>query len=211
MLAEERQAWSSGCVRVVGVDEAGRGPLAGPVCAAAVCFPADFFLAGLPTALQGLTDSKKLSASQRGRYFDLLIQLPDVDFGIAFATEAEIDEINILQATWRAMQRAVEAMKQQPDLVLVDGPHVPKWGYPSKPLVGGDGRSLSIAAASVLAKVSRDREMLELDRRYPNYGFARHKGYGTKAHLEALHRWGPSPCHRRSFRGVLGGCDVRER
>lgn len=211
MLAEECQAWSSGFCRVVGVDEAGRGPLAGPVFAAAVCFPSDFFDAGVPASLRGLTDSKKLSAAQRDRYFDILIHQPDLDYGIASADAAEIDEVNILQATWRAMQRAVQALRDAPDLVLVDGPHLPKWGYASKPLVRGDSRSLSIAAASVLAKVSRDREMLELDRRHPTYGFARHKGYGTKAHLEALRCWGPSPCHRRSFRGVLARGDARER
>ncbi len=203
MLTEERQAWSSGCARVAGVDEAGRGPLAGPVFAAAVCFPSGLFAAGIPSKLVGLTDSKKLSAAQRDRYFDQLVQLPDIDYGIACADVAEIDEINILQATWRAMHRAVDGLKQSPDLVLVDGPHLPKWPYPSRPLVRGDSRSLSIAAASVLAKVSRDRAMLDLDRRYPNYGFARHKGYGTKAHLEALRRYGPAPCHRRSFRGVV--------
>lgn len=205
MLALERQAWSDGFRHVAGVDEAGRGPLAGPVLAAAVGFAADFLQPGIPPELEGLTDSKKLTAAQRETFFEALTKHPCVAFGVGRADVADIERVNILQATFLAMRRAVDALPTAPDLVLVDGPRLPSWPYRTRAIVRGDALSLSIAAASVIAKVTRDREMEMLDRRYPQYDFARNKGYGTAAHLAALRQHGPCPCHRRTFRGVTQG------
>ena len=202
MLELERQAWAAGYSAVAGLDEAGRGPLAGPVVAAAVIFPKDFLEAEEHRLLAGLTDSKKLSESRRDHFFELLHGPCRALIGVGQAGVEEIDSHNILQATYLAMRRALAALQPPPDHVLVDGLPVPGLPCPSTPAVGGDGRSLSIAAASVVAKVTRDRIMVELDRAHPAYGFARNKGYGTAEHLAALKQHGPSVCHRRSFAPV---------
>jgi ribonuclease HII len=199
LLQHERDAWKAGHRRVAGVDEAGRGPLAGPVVAAAVLFDAAFLEAESSGILAGLTDSKKLSAARREHFFSILSGTPHARIGVGRADVAEIDDINILRATHRAMARALDQIQPLPDLALVDGLPVKGLPCPHTAIVGGDGLSLSIAAASVIAKVTRDRLMVELDRLHPGYGFAAHKGYGTRAHLDALRRLGPSPCHRRSF------------
>ncbi len=202
MLRFERQAWSAGCARVAGVDEAGRGPLAGPVVAAAVIFDPAFLVAQERGELAGLTDSKKLSPAKRDHFFALLANRAELSIGVGRAEVEEIDRLNILRATHLAMARALRALPGLPDHALVDGLPVPGLPCPSTAVVGGDGLSLSIAAASVVAKVTRDRLMQELDGLHPGYGLARHKGYGTPEHLEALRRLGPSPCHRRSFAPV---------
>lgn len=176
---------------ICGVDEAGRGPLAGPVCAAAVVLPKYL-------CLPGLTDSKKLTDKKRRELFPL-IQQQALAYGIGFASEAEIDEINILQATFLAMKRALAQLDCRPDLALIDGNRETDFGLPVKTVVKGDSLSANIAAASVLAKVSRDDVMVELAKTYPQYGFDIHKGYGTKAHYQALEEFGPCPAHRRSF------------
>ena len=176
---------------VCGVDEAGRGPLAGPVCAAAVILPEGW-------EPEGLNDSKKLSPQKREALYGE-ITARALAWSVAFASEKEIDEINILQATFLAMRRALEGLSVKPDFALVDGNRDPGLGLPTRCEVKGDGRYACIAAASVLAKVSRDRLMDEYDGVYPQYGFLRHKGYPTKAHYEALAQFGPCPIHRRSF------------
>ena len=176
---------------ICGVDEAGRGPLAGPVCAAAVILPK-----GL--VIPGLNDSKKLSDKRRRELFPI-IQQEAVSFGIAFASQEEIDEINILQATFLAMRRAMEQLNPQPEFALIDGNRETDFGVPCKTVIKGDSLSANIAAASILAKVTRDRFMLEMDEKYPQYGFATHKGYGTRAHYAALREFGPCPIHRRTF------------
>ncbi len=179
-------------VRVIcGVDEAGRGPLAGPVCAAAVILPADL-------EIPGLTDSKKLTDKKRRELFPV-IQEKAIAYGIGFASEQEIDEINILQATFLAMQRALDQLSVKPDLALIDGNREKDFGIPVKTVVKGDSLSANIAAASILAKVSRDNLMEEMAKSYPQYGFEIHKGYGTKAHYAALREFGPSPIHRMTF------------
>lgn len=179
-------------IRVIcGVDEAGRGPLAGPVCAAAVILPKDL-------ELPGLTDSKKLTDKKRRELFPL-IQEQAIAYGIGYATEQEIDEINILQATFLAMQRALDQLDLKPDLALIDGNREKDFGVPVKTVVKGDSLSANIAAASILAKVTRDNLMKELAETYPQYGFEIHKGYGTKAHYAALREFGPSPIHRMTF------------
>ena len=195
----ERALALRGCARIAGVDEAGRGPLAGPVVAAAVIFPAVWIDGGLPDALKGLNDSKQLTAGQRERFFTVLTSLPEIRYAIAAADASVIDAINILQATHQAMNNALAALAPAPEHVLVDGLEVRSLRWPQTPLVKGDSRSFSIAAASVLAKVTRDRQMLDYDRQFPGYGFAQHKGYGTAQHLAALARLGPTPIHRRSF------------
>ncbi len=188
----EHAAFAEGYDLVCGVDEAGRGPLAGPVCAAAVILPKDLEIAGL-------NDSKKLNDKRRRELYDVITEQA-VAYGIAFADEKEIDEINILQATFLAMRRAVEQLKVPPELALVDGNREPDFGeIPVKTIVKGDSLSASIAAASILAKVTRDRFMEEQDAVYPQYGFAVHKGYGTKAHYAALREFDACPIHRRSF------------
>jgi ribonuclease HII len=195
----ERQLWTTGLRRVAGVDEAGRGPLAGPVVAAAVILPPEWAIQGLPPELDGLNDSKQLTESQRERFFAFLVACPVVEHAIASAEAEEIDAINILQATHRAMRTALDQLGTAADHVLVDGTRVPVIREPQTPLVKGDSRSYSIAAASVLAKVTRDRRMKAHDAQWPGYGFAVHKGYPTPAHLAALAAQGPSPIHRRSF------------
>lgn len=176
---------------IAGVDEAGRGPLAGPVCAAAVILPANI-------DIPGLNDSKKLSDKQRRELFPI-IKEKAIAYGIAFASETEIDEINILQATYLAMQRAVAQLAVKPALLLIDGNRKCDFGIEAETVVHGDSLSASIAAASILAKVTRDDYMLEQAQNYPEYGFEVHKGYGTKAHYEALRAHGHCPIHRMSF------------
>jgi len=181
-------------VLVAGVDEVGRGPLAGDVVTAAVILdPA--------RPIAGLADSKQLSELQRERLYGLIVEQA-LSFAIARASIAEIDSLNILQASLLAMHRAVQALPLQPAFVFVDGNRCPHWDYPSQAVVKGDSRVACIAAASILAKVTRDREMVLLDKQYPGYGLARHKGYPSPEHLEALRRLGPSPIHRRSYRPV---------
>lgn len=187
----EHKAHEEGFAVVCGVDEAGRGPLAGPVYAAAVILPE-----GLED--MGINDSKKMSEKKREQLFDIIIENATA-YGIGFATETEIDEINILNATFLAMRRAVEAMGVKPDLVLVDGNRKPNTGYEEMTLVKGDAKSISISAASILAKVSRDRYMKDLAERHPEYKFEQHKGYGTKLHYEMIEQYGILPDHRRSF------------
>lgn len=195
----EAALWSSGCLRVAGVDEAGRGPLAGPVVAAAVIFPPAWLDSGLPPELEGLNDSKQLTEARREEFFATLIRLPEIQFAIAEADAATIDRINILQATHRAMNEALAKLAPAPEHALVDGTRVKTLRFPQTPIVKGDARSYSIAAASVLAKVTRDRQAAGWHRQWPEYGFAEHKGYGTPRHLEAIRRHGPCPIHRRSF------------
>jgi ribonuclease HII len=198
-LGFERELWRQGTTLVAGVDEAGRGPLAGPVVAGAVLFPHGWLETGLLPELRDLNDSKQLTEMQREKYFDILTAHPDIRFGIAAVDAETIDRINILQATHQAMNLALARLEPAPQHVLVDGRAVRTMRFPSTPLVKGDCRSYSIAAASVLAKVTRDRLMLEYDRAYPGYGFAEHKGYGTPQHLAAIAALGPCPIHRRSF------------
>ena len=202
MLAYERELWSGGVARIAGVDEAGRGPLAGPVVAGAVVFGASVAEEVLQGILRGLTDSKQLTERRREVFFAELKSMSGVDIGVGMASAAEIDEVNILQATYLAMRRAVAGLKSPPEHILVDGRPVPGLPAVSTAIVKGDSLSLSIAAASIIAKVTRDHIMYELDAAFPQYGFAAHKGYGTKEHLAALRRYGPLPEHRNSFRPV---------
>lgn len=186
---------NEGFVTLCGVDEAGRGPLAGPVYAAAVILRTD-------VVIDGVNDSKKLSEKRREALFDEICA--SAAFGIASASVEEIESLNILQATFLAMRRAVDALGVSPSLVLVDGNQTPSGlAVPAQTVVKGDALSASIAAASILAKVSRDRYMRELDAQYPAYGFAGHKGYGTAAHCAALREYGPCPAHRLSFLGKI--------
>ena len=187
----ENQARADGFAVVCGIDEAGRGPLCGPVCAAAVILPQG-------CEIEGLNDSKKLSEKKREALFDV-IREQAVCYGIAMATAKEIDEINILQATYLAMRRAVEALRVQPDCALIDGNGKPGLTIEQRTIIKGDSKSVSVAAASILAKVTRDRYMLEMDKMYPQYAFAQHKGYGTKLHYERLAQYGLCPEHRRTF------------
>ena len=187
----EDSFYSQGNQVICGVDEAGRGPLAGPVCAAAVILPKHL-------DIPGLTDSKKLTDKKRRELFPL-IQERAVAYGIGLASQEEIDEINILQATFLAMERALAQLQVRPDLALIDGNREREFGVPVQTVVKGDSLSANIAAASVLAKVTRDDLMMELAQQYPQYGFEIHKGYGTKAHYEALRQYGASPIHRKSF------------
>jgi ribonuclease HII len=183
-------------VPVAGIDEAGRGPLAGPVVAAAVILPPVFSLSAL------VRDSKKMSPAQRERAYACLTALPGIAIGVGAVDREEIDRINILRATRRAMAIAVGRLAPAPAFLLIDGLRLPEIGLPQDKIIRGEEASLSIAAASVIAKVVRDRIMAEMDAKYPQYGFARHKGYGTKEHLERLRRFGPCPIHRRSFAPV---------
>lgn len=195
----ERALWSQSVRRVAGVDEVGRGPLAGPVVAAAAVLPAAWAKSRLPRELEGLNDSKQLTASQRENFFAFLTTCGEVEFGIAGVDSEQIDAIKILQATHRAMNEALAQLRPPPEHVLVDGRPVNSMILPHTAIVKGDSRSYSIAAASVLAKVTRDRMMLEFDEQFPGYGFAEHKGYGTPQHLAAIAQRGPCPIHRRSF------------
>ena len=187
----EQSFFEKGIELICGVDEAGRGPLAGPVCAAAVILPAGI-------DIPGLNDSKKLSDKRRRELYPI-IKENAIAYGIAFADHNEIDEINILQATYLAMERAIAMLEVKPQLALVDGNRAKDFGIPVETIVHGDSLSASIAAASVLAKVTRDDYMLDMAKIYPEYGFDIHKGYGTKAHYAALTEYGACPIHRMSF------------
>lgn len=190
-LFYENKYISQGKNLICGVDEAGRGPLAGPVCAAAVIMPEGLII-------EGVNDSKKLTAKKREKLFDI-IENEAVCYSVAFASASEIDEINILNATHLAMTRAVEGLEKVPEVVLVDGNSLPKWYYNSEAIVKGDAVCHSIACASILAKVSRDRLMLFEAEKYPQYSFEKHKGYGTKVHVQAIKEYGPCPIHRKTF------------
>ena len=187
----EQELWNEGYELVCGVDEAGRGPLCGPVVAAAVILPRGLYI-------EGLNDSKKISPKKRDKLFDIIIENA-VDYSIAMASVEEIEEINILNAAMLAMRRAIDGLKIKPDLALIDGNTSRGFTLPTKTVVGGDAKSPSIAAASILAKVTRDRMCYEFDQEFPEYGFAKHKGYGTKIHIEAIKAYGVTPIHRPSF------------
>ncbi|HEY5234373.1 MAG TPA: ribonuclease HII [Verrucomicrobiae bacterium] len=195
----ERVLWQKNLARVAGVDEAGRGPLAGPVVAAAAILPSRWAESGLPAGLDGLNDSKQLTESQREKFFQFIMTCGEIEFAVAQIDAARIDEINILQATHRAMNDALAQLNPQPQHALVDGRPVRTMRVPQTAIVKGDARSYSIAAASVLAKVTRDRLMLEYHAQFPGYGFAEHKGYGTAKHLAAIAQFGACPIHRKSF------------
>ena len=191
MLSVESRLWALGYLHVAGIDEAGRGPLAGPVVAACVVFPVGM-------SVDGVRDSKKLTASRRQALFQVIMDKA-MSVGVGMADEKEIDQTNILAATLKAMKRAFDRMVVRPDYVLVDGLNLPVLPCPGQTMIRGDDQSQSIAAASIIAKVSRDRLMLDYDRQWPAYGFAEHKGYGTERHLAALAAHGPCPIHRRTF------------
>ena len=191
-LEHENALRARGFSFIAGIDEAGRGPLAGPVVAAAVVLPRDYHH-------DTLRDSKQLTHTQRERLYDELIVRSDVHWAVAIVTHREVDKLNILRATHKAMRTAAAQLAAEPDHVLIDGLPVRHFPIVQTALVGGDGLSFSIAAASVIAKVTRDRVMLDFDREFPEYGFAQHKGYGTALHLERLRLHGPCPIHRRSF------------
>ncbi|MGB1874049.1 MAG: ribonuclease HII [Akkermansiaceae bacterium] len=194
-LFYESAKWQQGYQYVAGIDEAGRGPLAGPVSAAAVILPEAF-------SHDLLNDSKKLGEKRREALYEELTQRADIRWAISHGEVDEIDSLNILKSTHAAMLRAAEGLDPRPDFCLIDGLDVPGFALPSEGIVKGDSKSFSIAAASILAKVSRDRRMLKYAALYPEYGFERHKGYGTKLHLEALRKHGPCPIHRKSFAPV---------
>ena len=198
----EHALQAAGYSLVCGVDEAGRGPLAGPVCAAAVILKPD-------ATLDGLDDSKKLTEKKRELLFDKICEQA-IAYGVALVDNRRIDTVNILNATFEAMEQAVASMHVAPDYILIDGNRLPEHlCVPARAVVKGDAKSMSVAAASVLAKVTRDRLMLQMDRQYPQYQFAKHKGYGTKLHVELLHTYGPCPIHRRSFlKNILPGSSV---
>ncbi len=187
----ENEIYDSGVKLLCGVDEAGRGPLAGPVCASAVILPRGMEIAGL-------NDSKKLSEKRREELYDVICE-EAISYGIAFAEVDEIETLNILEATFVAMNRAIAKLSVVPELALIDGNRAKGISLPAKAIVKGDAKCADIAAASILAKVTRDRYMLKMAEKYPEYHFERHKGYGTKAHYEALREYGPSPIHRMSF------------
>lgn len=188
----EKRLKGEGFSRIAGVDEAGRGPLAGPVVAAACIIPDGGFF-------ESLNDSKLLTPDQRNTLFEQITTCPNLIFGIGIVDIQTIDRINILQATFVAMKKAVEALSIQPDYILVDGNQLPMFDIPSESLVRGDSLSISIAAASIIAKVTRDRIMEEMDGKWPEYGFKQHKGYATEQHLEAIMKFGPCSIHRKSF------------
>ena len=187
----ENEIYDSGVCPLCGVDEAGRGPLAGPVCAAAVILPRGI-------VIEGLNDSKKLSEKRREALYDEIVRVA-IACGVAFASVEEIEEKNILEATFLAMNRAIEKLSVRPALALIDGNRDKGIAVPSRCVIGGDGKCADIAAASILAKVTRDRYMMEMAESYPQYGFEKHKGYGTAAHYAAIREYGPSPIHRMSF------------
>jgi ribonuclease HII len=192
MFHHERTLRAQGCHRIGGIDEAGRGPLAGPVVAAICLLPEEVYL-------PGLNDSKQVVEKDREALYHQIIALPHCEWAVGIATVAEIDRLNILRASFLAMFRALEKLLQKPDILLIDGHLAPSFGIPTLPIAGGDQKSGSIAAASILAKVTRDRIMVELDQQYPHYGFGMHKGYATPEHLKAIHQAGPCSEHRMSF------------
>lgn len=194
MWTYEKKAASSGFLLIAGVDEAGRGPLAGPVVSAAVILPADF-------SVEGVNDSKKLTAAKRDRLFDR-IRAEVVSVAVGIADHEEIDRLNILQASLLSMKRAVKALETPPDYLLIDGIFTLSYPTAQEAVKKGDSLSMSIAAASIIAKVTRDRIMDNYDREFPQYGFKKHKGYPTQKHREAIQQHGPSPIHRKSFSGV---------
>jgi len=193
LLTIEKQLWQSGIKYIAGIDEAGRGPLAGPVVAAAVIFPP------LNAPIEGIDDSKRLTPQKR-QYLKKVIFDNALGIGIGIVDQQEIDELNILQATYKAMKLAVENLQVTPDYILIDGRGGPSFNVPGQSIIKGDARSLSIAAASIIAKVTRDEIMIEYDSLYPIYGFARHKGYPTSRHIQAIRQYGFCPIHRRSFK-----------
>ncbi len=195
----ERVLWRQKLARVAGVDEAGRGPLAGPVVAAAAILPPRWAESGLPAGLAGLNDSKQLTAAQREKFFNFITSCSEINFAIAEIDAAQIDSINILQATHRAMNEALAQLNPPPQHALVDGRPVRTMRVPQTAIVKGDARSYSIAAASVLAKVTRDRLMLGFHAQFPEYGFDEHKGYGTVKHLAAIEQFGACAIHRKTF------------
>ena len=194
----EKAAVNSGFSCICGVDEAGRGPLAGPVCAAAVILPEG-------AVIEGLDDSKKLTEKKREKLYDIIKETA-VAYSVAYGTLEEIESVNILEATYLAMNRAIEGLSVKPDFALIDGNRVPRGiNIPCETIVKGDSKSMSVAAASVLAKVTRDRLMLEYDKKYPEYNFKKHKGYGTKEHTELIKQYGTCEIHRLSFlKNILG-------
>jgi ribonuclease HII len=192
MLTFERKLWDNGKRFIAGVDEAGRGPLAGPVVAAAVVFPREVYI-------EGVKDSKKLTEKKRLELFDK-IQSKALSVGIGIIGHQVIDEINILNATFKAMHYAIGKLIPQPDHLLIDGPYFAELNIPAEKIVAGDMKSFTIAAASIIAKVTRDKIMADYDLQYPNYGFAKHKGYGTAKHIEAVRKFGLSNIHRKSFK-----------
>jgi ribonuclease HII len=187
----EKEGHEKGYVYIGGIDEAGRGPLAGPVVAAVVVFDKD-------TKIEGINDSKKLSEKKRDELFEI-IKEKAIDYGIGIVNNEEIDEYNILNATYMAMKKALNCLKKSPDYLLIDATTIPNVDIPQNPIIKGDSKSISIAAASILAKVTRDSIMYEYDKIYPEYGFAKHKGYGTADHYKAIEECGITPIHRRSF------------
>ena len=202
-LLYEKEAISSGYNVICGVDEAGRGPLAGPVYAAAV-------ILNEGSIIEGVNDSKKLSEKKRELLYDKIISEAK-DYSIAYVSEKEIDEINILNATFIAMKRAIEGLKIKPDMALIDGNRLPKLDINARAIIKGDSLSMSIAAASILAKVSRDRYMMSQSKIYPQYEFEKHKGYGTVIHRDAIKKYGPSPIHRITFlKNIIGDNNVKE-
>lgn len=198
-LSHECDLWKKGHARVAGVDEAGCGPLAGPVVAAAVIFPASWLETGLPSKFRGLNDSKQLDEEDREKFFERIQSHPEIHFAVTVVDVETIDRINIRQAAWQGMNQSLEKLQPPADHVLVDGMRIRWLAYPQTALVQGDAKSYSIAAASVLAKVTRDRIMRDLDKQFPGYGFADHKGYSTPQHFAALEKLGPCPIHRKSF------------
>ena len=192
LLKYEQKLWKSGKKSVAGIDEAGRGPLAGPVVAAAVVFPPNIFI-------PGVDDSKKLMPSKREMLFALILKKANA-VGVGICDEKMIDDINILQATYCAMKEAVARLSVQPEHVLVDGTLISDFYFPQTAIIGGDGKCFSIAAASIIAKVTRDRIMVEYDRQFPQYGFAQHKGYPTRQHIQAIIKHGYCSIHRTSFK-----------
>lgn len=188
----EERLKKEGFTRIAGVDEAGRGPLAGPVVAAACILPEN-------TYFENLNDSKQLTPEEREKIYSEIITCPSLRYGIGIMDVETIDSVNILQATFLAMRAAIESLEDQPDYVLIDGSQIPLLEIPTEFVVGGDAKSISIAAASIIAKVTRDRIMIENDEKYPQYGFKTNKGYATDFHIRAIHEHGPTPIHRKSF------------
>jgi len=198
-LSHERDLWQQGLTQVAGVDEAGCGPLAGAVMAAAVVLPRTWLETGLPSKFRCLNNSKQLDEAEREKFFERITTDPEIRYAIVTVDVETIDRLNIRQAAWHGMNLALDQLQPRPEHVLVDGLRIKWLPYRQTALVGGDARSYTIAAASVLAKVTRDRAMRELDKQFPGYGFADHKGYSTPQHFEAIGKLGPCAIHRKSF------------